>query len=46
MGKLSLIDKAKSLIGHIAWKICLWSWNKTEEQYWRDTEEHYKEMKG
>lgn len=43
MGKLTLADKIRFFIGTVAWKICLWSWEETEEQYWNNLEKYYQD---
>lgn len=43
MGKFTLADKIRFFIGTIAWKICLWSWEETEEQYLDNLEKHYQD---
>lgn len=42
MGKMTLMDKIKDLLGRYAWRIFLWSIETTEEQYWKEIYEQEK----
>ena len=44
MGEFTFFEMFRSWIGHIAWKIFLWSECMTQEEYWITTENHYKDI--
>lgn len=42
MGKMTLIDKIKDMLGRYTWRIFLWSIEMTEEEYWKEIYEQEK----
>lgn len=42
MGKMTLIDRIKDMLGRYGWRIFLWSIEMTQEQYWKEVYEQEK----
>ena len=42
MGKMTLLDKLRDLLGRYGWRIFLWSIEMTEEEYWKEIYEQEK----